>query len=178
MAEEEVDLDLGEEKKGGGNKLFIIIIAVLSLALIGLGVFVFLSGGDSGVATDEAATEQAAAGETPGGAAEAAPVPIYHPLDEAMIINLISARHPRYLQLKMQFLVYSPEASANIDMHLPVIRNNIQQTLANIQYEDLMVEGSRQMVRQKILDEVRATMEKLTGKPGVEDVFFDSFVIQ
>lgn len=176
MANEDIDLELGEEKKGG-NKMLIIIIAVLLLLVVAGAALFFLKIGP--FAVPKAATAE---GETTEEVVEEAPkeqLPaIYHSMDEAMIVNLVSPKHPRYLQLKIQFLVRGEDAVNALDLHMPVIRNNVNLLIGVKSYAHLQEPGAKETLRKDILTEVKSVLKDRTGIEYVDDLFFDVFVVQ
>ncbi len=170
MADEDLDLDLEEEKKGGKMKLIIIAVAVL---LLGGGAAVYFLGLGP-FAKEEPPAEEAVQ--------EAPPEPevtIYEGFDEPMVINLASGKHPRYLQLSVKFLLRKESAVQPLQLHMPVIRNNIQELVSVKSYADLQQPGAKKALRKQILENINAMLEEKTGEAGmVEAVFFDTFVVQ
>ncbi len=170
MADEDLDLDLEDEKKGG--KLKLIIIAVVVLLLGGGAAMYFLGLGP--FAKEEPPAEEVVE--------EAPPEPevtIYEGMDEVMVINLVSGKHPRYLQLGVKFLVRAESTVQTLQLHMPVIRNNIQEIVSTKSYQDLQQPGARKALRKQLLDDINAMLEEKTGEKNlVEELFFDTFVVQ
>ena len=50
--------------------------------------------------------------------------------------------------------------------------------LSNQKAEELQTREGKERLRMQIRDEIRSTLKGLTGKTGVADVFFTSFVMQ
>ncbi len=172
MADEDLDLDLEEEKKGGKMKLIIIAVVVL---LLGGGAAVYFLGLGPFAKEEPAAEETKAEEEKP-----AEPeVTIYEGMDEPMVINLVSGKHPRYLQLGVKFLVRKESAAQALQLHMPVVQNNLQELVSVKSYADLQKPGAKKALRKQILENINAMLEEKTGEPDlVEAVFFETFVVQ
>ncbi len=107
------------------------------------------------------------------------PQVIYHAMEEPMIINLVSPKHPRYVQLGMTFLVDSEETVAAIDLHMPVIRNNVDEIIGQMSVKAMQEAGVRKLLRAQVLTEVNRILEERAGmKNAVQEIYFDSFVVQ
>ena len=107
------------------------------------------------------------------------PQVIYHAMEEPMIINLISPRHPRYVQLGMTFLVDSEETVAAIDLHMPVIRNNVDEIIGQMSVKAMQEAGVRKLLRAQVLTEVNRILKERAGlDDAVQETYFDSFVVQ
>ncbi len=168
MADEDLDLDLEEEKKGG--KLKLIIIAAVVLLLGGGAAVYFLGLGPFAKGEAEEVVE------------EPPPEPevtLYEGMDDVMVINLVSNKHPRYLQLGVRFLVRAESAAQAVQLHMPVIRNNIQELVSTKSYADLQLPDARKQLRQQMLENINAMLKEKTGEDElVKELFFETFVIQ
>ncbi len=104
---------------------------------------------------------------------------IYHQMDEPMIINLVSPKHPRYVQLGMTFLVDSEDTVAAIDLHMPVIRNNVDEIISQMSVKAMQEAGVRKLIRSQVLAEVNRILKERAGiDNAVQDIYFDKFVVQ
>ncbi len=120
---------------------------------------------------------QVVAGEEEGEAK--GPQVIYHPMDEPMIVNLVSPKHPRYVQLSMTFLVDSEDTVAAIELHMPVIRNDVGELIGQMSVKAMQEPGVRKLVRSQVLTEVnRILRERANLDDAVQDIYFDKFVVQ
>ncbi len=111
--------------------------------------------------------------------ADAGPKVIYHPMDEPMIINLVSPKHPRYVQLGMTFLVDSEETVNAIELHMPVIRNDVGEIISQMSVKSMQEPGVRKLVRAQVLNRVNEILDERAGlRKAVQDIYFDKFVVQ
>lgn len=153
------------------KKLIIIIVAVVLLVGISVSVALMLlkPGGDKSSAEHEAE----------GGHEEKAKQPaIYYALSPAFIVNFQDKGRTRFLQADLTFLIRDPEVALALDMHMPLIRNNLVLLLGGQTVEDLQGAEGKEALRQKALVVVQDVLQKETGKPGVEQVLFINFVMQ
>lgn len=156
------------------NKMIIIGVAVVVLLAVGGGAAFFLLGSkDEPVAEGEAATGEAAAAVE----MEKDP-PIYHGLDPDFVYAFQNPKTVRFVKASIEVMVRDEDVIESIKLHMPAIRDGII-LLFNEQTEDelLTVEG-KEKFRAQILEKIRMTLEQLTGKPGVEAVYFSNFVMQ
>ena len=65
-----------------------------------------------------------------------------------------------------------------IKTHTPMIRNNLIMLFSRQHYADLIAPEGKEKLRAEALAEVQKVMQKETGEPVVEEVFFTSFVMQ
>ncbi|MCB1748000.1 MAG: flagellar basal body-associated FliL family protein [Gammaproteobacteria bacterium] len=164
---------MAEESKDGaasGNKKLIIIIAVVALAVAGaaVGITLALSGGDKPAAEGEAA---AAAEEPP---AEA----VYVDLKPEFVINFRDRNNrPKFLKAEMSVSTHEPEIEEAVNRHMPAIRNSLVLLLSRQIYEDLLPNEGKEALRQQALAEVQSVLEAQIGKPGVDELYFSSFVM-
>ena len=70
------------------------------------------------------------------------------------------------------------EAIAAVQTHTPVIRNNLLMLMGSQTLADLTGVEGREALRQASLREVQDILETNTGDPGIEDIYFTSFVVQ
>jgi flagellar FliL protein len=171
------------EKSGGG---------IVGLVVNGVGIFALtlgavVAGGfvneklhprqEFAVGTDGKLTLKqpaAAAGEA---GAEAKPA-VYFAFDPPLIVNFDDGQAVRFLQLQIEVLARDPKVVDAVKLHSPVIRNNLLMLMNGRDYRTLMNREGKEALRQECLKEVQRILAKETGKPGIEDLFFTSFVVQ
>ncbi|RME32655.1 MAG: flagellar protein [Gammaproteobacteria bacterium] len=162
---------MAEEKEGqgGGSKKLIIIFAVVALVLVGASVAVtlMLVGGKE---------EAEPAGEE---VVEAPKEPHYFSLDPPFTVNLEGGgKRPRYLQITLDAMTYDEEVLEAVKQHMPLIRNNLVMLFGRQKLEELATPEGKEKLRQETLKTIQQVLEQETGKPGVEAVYFSSFVMQ
>ncbi len=178
MAKEKPDTPA---EKGSGTSMTKLIIVLVALQLVmfgGFGAFLHFSGAlGGGVAHAESG---AAETEKPAGdeAEEKAPA-IYIGLEPAFVVNSADqSGASRFMQVTIQVMTRDPEIEQAVTTHMPVIRNSIVLLLSSQSVESVSGVEGKEKLRAKVLEGIRSILEERTGKPGVEEVYFTSFVIQ
>jgi flagellar protein FliL len=105
-------------------------------------------------------------------------VAIYYKFDPPFVANIQGKGGSRFLQLGIEALTYDQSVSTEIDQIMPVIRNNILLLLSNITDEQVATMEGKQKLREDILKEIQKVMKDKIGKPGVEEVYLTSIVMQ
>jgi flagellar FliL protein len=148
-------------------------------------LLVVLAGGGGGAyyyfMQPHAATgEHATADEHEGGEAKAAVAGSanYVPLQPPFVVNLSDTEASRYLQADMEVLCRDPKVVEDVKLHMPHLRDRILLLLSQQRVADLSTREGKEALQAKILAEIQAVLKKETGKPGVEAVYFTSFVMQ
>lgn len=173
-----------KEKKSGGG--------IVGMAVNGLGIFVLSLGAvvAGGFVNEKlhprqeltidaegklAIKEPAAAPEEAAGKAGPA---MYYAFDPPFIVNFDDDQAVRFLQLQMQAMAREQAVLDAMKLHEPLIRNNLLMLMNGRDYKSLMDRDGKEQLRQECLKEIQRILTKETGKPGVEDVLFTSFVVQ
>jgi flagellar FliL protein len=172
MAEEQ---QVETEESGAGKKklktMIMILVGVLIVAGASVGATLFLMGGSS----PDNQEEGMMAGEDE--AVDAGPAN-YLAMQPAFVVNFNEAGRTRFVQLELSLVSRDLAAIDTANTHMPLLRNNILQTLAEQDFEALKtVEGKEQLVT-ALTATVQATIEEKLGQPGFETVLFRSFVMQ
>lgn len=165
------------EETGAGKKklkmMLLILVGVLIVAGVSVGGTMFLLNPGS----DESADEAGMSEEEMQAAIEAGPAN-YLAMQPAFVVNFNEAGRTRFLQLELSLVSRDGAAIDMANRHMPLLRNNILQTLAEQDFETLKtVEGKEQLV-ESLTATVQATIEEKLGRPGFETVLFRSFVMQ
>lgn len=192
-AEAGTDLPLTDEpaKPNRRKQMIIAGAAAAVLAAGGGGAYFFLKGGSSGgdhAAAKPAEAEpaaEAAPAEAPAPAAEgehAAPAHTgkieYIALTPNFVVNLNDEEAMRYLQLEIELGASDSSAADAIKLNMPLIRNNLLMIMGQKKYHDLDTREGKERLRAELLEEVQKILTEQTGKPGVDAVYFTSFVMQ
>ncbi|WP_234418518.1 flagellar basal body-associated protein FliL [Dongshaea marina] len=151
--------------------MLIIIIAVVVI-LVGGGAaawFLLFSGSDSGeaVQTEEVVEEPITSSEA-----------VYVGMPRPFVFNVAGTPRDRLVQIKVQLLVRGTENEAFAKQHVPLIEGTLLRVFSAETAAQLETLQGKDQLRQKSLDEVRKSLEKLTGVPVVEKVLFTGFVMQ
>jgi flagellar protein FliL len=165
MAAAKKEGDEGTKKKGKGKLLLIIGLVVVLLAGGG-GAFFFLKGGHPKSA------EQAAAD-----AAKAKPA-LYLQLDPAFVVNFQDDTALRFLQVGVNVMSHDPEAITAAKDADPEIRNALLMLFSAQDVKSLSDVKGKQKLQAAALAEIQRVLKSKIGKPGVDAVYFTSFIMQ
>ncbi len=114
------------------------------------------------------------------GKAEPAPEakPIYYTLADNLVVNFRNPEGARFLEVGIELMTRDPAAVEVLKANAPVLRNNLILLLSDQTYAELMTRDGKESLQKAALAEVQKVMEKLTGKPAVESLYFTTFVMQ
>lgn len=159
-------------KKSGIMKY--VLIGVGALVLVGLSV-----GGSMYMAKSMLASKDAT-GETksPEEEKKEEKIPVYFAFEPPIVVNFKGATGMRFLQVTIEVMTYDPAVVPKIETNMPVIRNNLIFMLSGLSIDDLGTPEGKVKVRADALAEIQKIMVERTGKPGVEELYFTSFVMQ
>jgi len=125
--------------------------------------------GDEG--SDEEGTEEEE------GEGESLPA-IYLPIDPAFVVNFASQGKARFLQVTVEVMTRDPVMPDQIKLHMPVIRNNLMLLFSSQSYDGVSTLEGKETLREEALEVVQQILEEETDDPGIEAVYFTSFVMQ
>ncbi|ROR34935.1 flagellar basal body-associated FliL family protein [Inmirania thermothiophila] len=174
--EDELELSSDEEggkkkgKKGGRKTLFLILGAVVVAAAAAGGGVWFLTRG-------EAPPEPPAQAES----APEAPAPkqaFYMPLDPPFVVNVGGSNSNRFLQVTIEVMARDEKVFDDVKKHMPAIRDALLLLFSSQDIEALGTIEGKQKLRQAVLAEIQRILQEETGSPGIERVYFTSFVTQ
>lgn len=189
MAEEDLSLEepKTEEESGdseGMSKMTIIIIAVVATLVLaggGAAAFFLLTGDEPEMAeTADAQTEAAATEQQP--AKKVPPPPkgdaIYVGVPDPFLVNLMSGKRSRMMQVKVQLMVRSSEAEDAVQAHMPLIRNNLLDYFSTADADEVRTREGRQALKSGALKVTQKVMEEQAGFEAIEMILFTGFVVQ
>ena len=104
--------------------------------------------------------------------------PIYMPLDPPLVATFEDRSAVRFLQLTLEVMARNQEAIDAVQTHMPVIRNNLLLLMGGRTLTDLTSREGKEALRAEALEEVQRILTENTGDPGVEELYFTSFVVQ
>ncbi len=140
-----------------------------------IAVIVLLGGGAGLYAT--LGSRPAAGGK----AAEAAPErkpELYLPLDPAFVVNFRDDQAVRYLQVGVSLMSHQQSALDAAREAQPVIRNELLMLFSGQNYQNLIDAAGKQRLQAQALAAVQKIINARTGKPGIDALYFTSFVMQ
>jgi flagellar protein FliL len=165
MAAPKTDAEEGGKKKGKG-KLLLIVGAVVVLVAGGAGGYMFMRGGHPKSA------EQAAEDK-----AKAKPA-LYLQLDPAFVVNFQDDTALRFLQVGVNVMSHDPEAIAAVKEADPEIRNALLMLFSAQDVKTLSDVKGKQKLQASALAEVQRVLKEKIGRPGIDAVYFTSFIMQ
>lgn len=181
MAKHEDDTEVSAPAAKSGSKTMIIVAAiVLSSSIIGGGLFFGLKSHKPAVAAEAAEGGAAEGGEKKGeggkhGEAKKKELPAIYPM-EAFIVNIGDGRDSRYLKIKVELeTTFSAEkVKAEIDPLLAPLRDSILVLLTTKTVQDMLDLAGKNKLREELL----ATVNKVIPGGKVKNVYFTDFVVQ
>ncbi|MDT8370529.1 MAG: flagellar basal body-associated FliL family protein [Gammaproteobacteria bacterium] len=167
MAETKDDIEVAE-KSGGNSKLLIIIIAVLVLALVGVGAMFLM--GDNNAEPENETTETAAKPRA---------APIYSSVEAPFIVNFSKQSNGavRYLQVKLKVMARDQAVIDSFTLNLPAIQHELLLLLYDQNYDDLNTVGAKAL-QEKVLAKINEILKNQDANGQLEAVYFTSFLMQ
>ena len=152
MADEELELDVAPKKSN--KTMIIVIVAIVLLNVIGVGAWLFLSGGDDSSGAEEKV--------------DTSKLPLfYQTLTPEFVVNFGPGSKARYLQVELQIATRDQSALAVVATYKPVIRNDILILLSDVAFDDLNTLAGKEMLQKKILNTInRIVSEALHATPA------------
>ena len=187
MASREAELQDDDEeavkepssKKRGVIKWVLIGFGLLTLIGVSVGTSIyFMKSMLHAPATAQAEEKKSAKVKDEKAAAKQPKVSIYYKFDPPFVVNLQGQTGNRFLQVTIEAMTYDQAVTADIEQHMPIIRNNVVFLLGSISYEQLSTLEGKQKLRADILAEIQKVLKEKTGKPGIEEVYLTSIVMQ
>ena len=100
----------------------------------------------------------------------------YLKLSPSLVVNV--QQGARYVRCDVQLMTRKPEALQQMKLHAPAIRHELLLLLSDQKGSDLKQPKGKEKLRKQALKAVQKVLEKQTGKPLVDDLFFTSFFVQ
>ena len=106
--------------------------------------------------------------------------PIYLPLDPPLVATCEDRSAVRFLQLTLEVMARNQEAIDAVQMHMPVIRNNLLMLMGGRTLTDLTSREGKEALRAEALVEIQRILADNANleEGGVEELYFTSFVVQ
>lgn len=165
----------GDEKAaGGGGKKGLILIGggVFLLLALGIGGWLIF-GGKSAPPEGEEGSEHAEDKDKGKVAA-----PIYLAFEPPFTVNLADPGANRYLQVEVQVMARNQATIDAVKLHTPAIRDRLLSLFGQQTVESVRAGEAREALQAKALEEIQAILKKESVKPGLEALYFTSFVTQ
>jgi flagellar FliL protein len=117
--------------------------------------------------------------ELPGNVVAAIAPAIYVPLDPPLVVSFADKdAGTRFLQLTLQAMARDQRSIDAVKQHSPALRNAFLFLLSGRSVDDLMSLAGKEALRAEMTAKAQEILEINTGKPGIEELYFTSFVVQ
>lgn len=170
--EKDLTLDQGGPENEGGSKkkLIIIIVGAILLVAIAAGVTAFLLlGDDEAESTDKSAEE----------AVEEVVQPAqYIKMKPRFIVNFNVGTRQRFLQVSIEIMTRSSSVVSAIELHNPMLRNEIVRILSEQDFNALRLPEGRLALRTQLQEQLVVSLKNEADVEGIEAVLFTDFVMQ
>ncbi len=163
------------KKKGKLLKIILIFFSIILLVGAAVGGTLYFAGalsGDHSTSTDDSPKSKKVAKN------KSKKSPVYFDFDPPFIVNFIENNQIRYLQVTISVMTREEEVVDELKTYMPVIRNNLVLVFSDQTYDTISSAEGKQKLRDEALAEIQQVLKKETGKTGVEEVYFTSFVMQ
>jgi len=113
--------------------------------------------------------------------------PLYLPMDPPLVVSLEDKGSIRFLQVTVELMSRDERVIADLQTHMPVIRNNLLMLLGGQAIGSLTNREDKEQIRAQALAEVQKIMKANPSSHDadedhpagtVEDLYFTSFVVQ
>ena len=184
MAEEDLDLDVGEGEeapKKSKKMLFIIIGAVLVVILGAVGGMFAMGVFDDppeevaeGTVDGDGATKKAK--DEP--AEELEEDAIYWPVEPPFVMNFEGRSKAKYMQVGLVVMSRSRKSIDTLKKHMPAIRNELTFLLGSQKYVEMVTPEGKEQLRSEIIEIVNTILKANGAGTGIKNALFTSFVMQ
>lgn len=165
-AEQSPVVETPAKSAGGGRSTILILALALVLVSAVCGYALYTLRGQAGAGQAHAAEVKEKKPE------------LYLPLDPAFVVNFKNAESLSYLQVGVTLMSHDPlviQAAKDAD---PVIRNALLILFSSQDYTELSDTAGKQKLQAKALAAVQKIVADRIGRPGIDALYFTSFVMQ
>jgi flagellar FliL protein len=103
---------------------------------------------------------------------------VYLQLDPSFVVNFQDERALRFLQVGVNVMSHDPDALVAVKELDPVIRNALLMLFSGQDATTLVDVKGKQKLQADALAAVQKVVREKTGKPGVDALYFTSFIMQ
>lgn len=104
--------------------------------------------------------------------------PLYLALDPAFVANLQDHGSLRFLQVGVEVMTHQQRVIDALKLNMPQIRDRLVMLFSSQTLASVSTLKGKEKLRKEALDQIRQVMQKEIGDPGVDAVYFTSFVMQ
>ncbi len=180
MADEEEKAGEEEKKGGGMMKIILIVNGLLLIIGVGVGVTLFMLGGDEEAVGDdtEMLEEGAEGGEGDSKKKKSRGTPIYVPLHPAFVVNFENQEQVSFLQVDIQIMTYDSSVETALKTHMPAVRNELLLMLGGKQYHEINTREGKRALSQEAIQVMQDVLKNVGEPHSIEALYFTSFVMQ
>lgn len=171
-----------KKDKSGIIKIALIGLGIMAIIGTNVGLTVMLTKNNS---TKEETPMESAAGErdeknavVDENESEEEKPALYQKLDPTFVVNFQAEEALRFLQVTVELMTRDEKIIAAVEQHMPIIRNNLIILFSSQDFTTISTRVGKERIRAQTLSEIQKIMKEKTGRPGVEEVYFTSFVMQ
>ncbi len=103
---------------------------------------------------------------------------LYLPLEPAFVVNFRDDESLRYLQVGVTLMSHDPDAINIAKGADPVLRDGLVALFSNQKFSIISDAAGRQKLQEQALVTVRKIVQARLGRPGIDALYFTSFVMQ
>jgi flagellar FliL protein len=175
MLDDEEEVEAVEVPVPRKRRLPLVIGLVVAVLAAGVGGYLLL-------ARHPAATSVAAGRARAATARAAAPKAVgaehYLPLEPAFVVNVRDKDSLRYLQVGITLMSHDTDSLNTAKEADPVIRDALLSLFSSQNYADVSGSAGHQKLQAQALAVVRGIVKARQGRPGIDALYFTSFVVQ
>ena len=151
--------------------LLIVTGAIFICGATGVATYFFLV--DKSQGEDEQASDQPEKSEQKSSAP-----PIYHTLHPKFIVNFLNPGRARYLEVSLEVMSREEKVIEAVKQHMPAIRDRLVLLFSSQESKIIATREGKEALRNKVLTEIQQVLQEQINQPGIEQVYFTSFVMQ
>ncbi|NOZ53183.1 MAG: hypothetical protein GXP08_08585 [Gammaproteobacteria bacterium] len=102
----------------------------------------------------------------------------YLSLDPAFVVNIRGAKQNYFLQVTSEVRLSSPELAETVKHHSPAIRHAMIMLLSGLTAEEVSTLEGKESLREKAVELLQGVLEEVIDEPGIENIYFTSFIVQ
>ncbi|MBA2077200.1 flagellar basal body-associated FliL family protein [Rhodanobacter sp. PCA2] len=103
---------------------------------------------------------------------------LYLPMDPPFVVNFRDEESLRYLQVAVTLMSHDPKAIEVAKSVDPAIRDALVSLFSNQEYAVISEDAGRRKLQGQALETVRKVVQARLGRPGIDALYFTSFVMQ
>ena len=103
---------------------------------------------------------------------------LYQPIDPPFLVNYEDQGMLRYLQVGITVMARDQIVIDATLLNMPQIRNDLIMLFADQKQETLVSREGKEELRLQAMEQIQAILNREIGHPGIETLYFTTFVMQ